>query len=73
MLDKTIKEEYLLDLATPNSQNLHSTLTKELQKYADMNEELIRIWQLKMACIVVLVLSTVCIIRKEATRKSKTA
>ena len=55
-LDKTIK--YLTYVAIPNSHNLHSTITEKLQKYTDLKEELIRIWQLNTACIIPLVLST---------------
>ena len=43
MLDKTVKEAYLIDVAIANSQNLRSTITENLQKYTDLTEELIRI------------------------------
>jgi len=33
LLDDTIKEAYLIDLAIPDSHNLYSTITKRLQKY----------------------------------------
>jgi hypothetical protein len=52
ILDKTIKEAYLIYAAIPSSHRLHSTVTKKLRKYADFKEELIRIWKLKTACIV---------------------
>jgi hypothetical protein len=38
MLDQTIKEAHLTDAANPNIHNLHSTVTEELQKYADLKE-----------------------------------
>jgi len=38
MLDQTIKETYLTDIAIPNSHILHSTVTEKLQKYADLKE-----------------------------------
>ena len=60
MFDKTIKQAYLV--ATPNSHNLQSTLTKKLQKYTDLIEEKIRIQQLTMTYIVLLVLSTTGIV-----------
>jgi len=31
-----------VDVAIPNSHNLHCTVTEKLQKYADLKEELIR-------------------------------
>jgi len=49
MFDKTIKQAYLLDAATPNSHILHSTLTEKLHKSTDLKEELIRIRQLTAA------------------------
>jgi hypothetical protein len=49
ILDKTIKEAYLIVVAIPNSHSLHSTITEKLQKYTDLKEELIRIWQLTTA------------------------
>jgi hypothetical protein len=62
ILDKTIKAAYLIDVTIPNSHNLHSTITEKLQKYTDLKEGLISIWQLKMAYIIPLVLSTMGII-----------
>jgi hypothetical protein len=35
MLDKTIKEAYLIDAAIPSSHNRYSTITKKPQKYTD--------------------------------------
>jgi predicted methyltransferase MtxX (methanogen marker protein 4) len=65
VLDKTITEAYSIDVAIPNSHNLHSTITKKLRKYTDLKEELTRIWQLKRAYIIPLVLSTTGIIPKK--------
>jgi len=39
----------------PNNHNLHSTVTERRQKYADLKEKRIRIWQLKTAYIIPLV------------------
>jgi hypothetical protein len=65
ILEKTIKEAYLLDVAIPNSHNLQSTITEKLQKYTKLKEELIRIWQLKTAYIIPLVVFTAGIIPKQ--------
>jgi hypothetical protein len=62
ILDKTIKQAHSTDVAIPTSHKLHSTITEKLQNYADLQEEPIRMWQLKMACIMPLVLSTMGII-----------
>jgi hypothetical protein len=52
MLEKPIKEAYFTDVSIPNSRNLCSTITKKLQKYTNLKEELIKIWQLNADCIV---------------------
>ena len=57
-LDKAIEGAYWVDVATPNENNLHSTITGKLQKYRELKEELVRMWLLKTACIVPSVLST---------------
>ena len=43
ILDKIIKEKYLIGAAMPNSHNFHSTNTEKLQKYKNLKEGLIRI------------------------------
>jgi hypothetical protein len=40
MLDKTIKEAYLINVAIPKSHNLFSTIIQKLQKYTNLQEEL---------------------------------
>jgi hypothetical protein len=60
--NNTIKEAYSIDVAIPNTHNLHSTITKKPQKYTDLKEEPIRIWQLKTAYVITLLLPTAGII-----------
>jgi hypothetical protein len=43
MLDKNIKEAYVIDVAIPNSHHLYSTIIEKLQEYADLQEQLTRI------------------------------
>ena len=62
MLDKTIEEAHLIDVAIPKCHNLHSTVIEQLQQYTDLKEQLKKIWQMKTAYIIPLVLSTTCII-----------
>jgi hypothetical protein len=62
ILDKTVKIAYLIDTANANSHNLRSTVTEKLQKYTDLTEEVICIWQLQTACTVPPVLFTAGII-----------
>jgi hypothetical protein len=40
MSDKTIKGEHLIAAAIPNSHDLHSIITENLQQYTDQKEEL---------------------------------
>jgi hypothetical protein len=42
MLERTIQEAHLIDAAIPSSHNLHSTITKKLQKYTHLKEEIIK-------------------------------
>ena len=55
ILHTTIRETCLKDVAIPNSHNLQSSVIEKLQKYTDVKEELIRIWELKMVYIIPLV------------------
>jgi len=52
ILDKIFKTACLMDVEILNSHNLHSTITKKLQSYTDLKEELIRIWQRTTAYVV---------------------
>jgi len=58
MLEKTTKHAHSLDVAIPNSHNLHSAITERLQMCTDLKEELTRLWQLKTVYIILLVVST---------------
>jgi hypothetical protein len=62
ILDKAVKETKLIVAAIPNSHNLHSTITEKLQKYTDLTEELITLWQQQTACTTPSVLFTAGII-----------
>jgi hypothetical protein len=50
MIDKTIKEAYLIAAAIPDGHNLCSTIAEKLQKYADLKEQLTRLCQLNAVC-----------------------
>jgi integrase len=65
LLHKTIKEEYLIYAAIPNSHNLHSTFTDKLQNYTDLIEELTNHSELQTTYIIALVLSTSGVIPNE--------
>jgi hypothetical protein len=69
ILYKTIKGAYLIDDAIP-SHNLHSNIPK-LQKHTDLKKGLIRIWQLKTAYIIPLILSTMAIIPNKLHKSLK--
>ena len=40
LLDKNVKEAHLRDVEISNSHNLHSTITEQLDKYTDLQDEL---------------------------------
>ena len=61
MVDDTMKETSLIDMANPSSHNLHSTMARKPQNFADLKEELIRMCQLKTTYIIPPVLSTASI------------
>jgi hypothetical protein len=65
-------EAYIIEVAIPNSHNLHSTITKNFHKYADLKEKLLRIWWLKMAYITALVLSIMGIVLNKLHKSLKT-
>jgi hypothetical protein len=73
MLDKTIKAASSIDVAITNSHNLHSTTTPQAAEYEDLEEELIRMWQLTAVYVIPLALSTAGIIRTTPHQSSKTA
>jgi hypothetical protein len=64
MLNKTIKEAYFTDVRIPNSRNLCSTITKKLQEYTNLREELTKIWQLNALYSTIILLSIEGIIKK---------
>jgi len=61
----------IIIIATPNSQNLHSTNTEKLQKHKNLKEEPVRIWKLKTVYIIPLVLSTAGIISHKLHHRLK--
>ena len=50
MLNKTVKEAYLIAVAIPSSRKLITTITEKVQKYAELKEDLARTWQLNAVC-----------------------
>jgi hypothetical protein len=56
-LIKPSKEAKSVDVAIPNSHNLRRTITEKLQKYTDLQEELVRIRPVDKACTIQLMLS----------------
>jgi len=70
MLDRTIREEYLIDVVIPDS-HVYTTITEKLQKYTDLEEELTRIWHLNAVYIEPLVASTKVIIPNKIHKSMK--
>jgi len=67
MPDNTVKEAYLMLVAVCTSHNTHSITTENLQTYEDLEEDLIRIRQLKSSYVVHNVLSTIGVNRTSCT------
>jgi hypothetical protein len=62
IFDRTAKEAYLTDVATPNSHSLRTIISGKIQKGVGLKEELIRMWRLKTACKIPPIFSSVGII-----------
>ena len=71
ILDKSIKETNLIDVAIPNSRNFHGTITEKLQKYTDLKEELQESGNCKMAYIIPIVIFTKGIIQNKLYESMK--
>ena len=56
MFDKTVKESFLIDAAIPSSHSLLGTIMEKLQKYTDLKEKILRVWQMKAVYVIPLAL-----------------
>ncbi|KAL0822073.1 hypothetical protein ABMA28_005438 [Loxostege sticticalis] len=62
LIDKQNKQVYIIDVAVPNTHNLHKTITEKIHKYTELKEEIVKIWQMDKVHIVPLVLSSTGVI-----------
>ncbi|KAL0882135.1 hypothetical protein ABMA27_000695 [Loxostege sticticalis] len=62
LIDKQNKLVYMIDVAVPNTHNLHKTITEKIHKYTELKEEIVKIWQMDKVHIVPLVLSSTGVI-----------
>lgn len=62
--DKLNKISYLIDISVPNTHNLLKVITEKINKYAELKEEVSRIWKQNKVYVVPIVLSTTGIIPK---------
>ncbi|XP_063899231.1 uncharacterized protein LOC135119187 [Helicoverpa armigera] len=60
--DKINKITYLIDIAVPNTHNLQKTIGEKITKYADLKEEVTRIWRQDKVYVVPIVVSTTGVI-----------
>ncbi|CAK1582520.1 unnamed protein product [Parnassius mnemosyne] len=60
--DKVSKITYLIDIAIPNTHNLQKTIGEKISKYAELKEEVTRIWRQNKVYIVPIVVSTTGVI-----------
>jgi hypothetical protein len=66
-----MKAAHLILVKFPSRHNIHNTITKKLQKCSHLKEEPVSVWQLKMACIIPIVLSTMGIIQNKLHKSLK--
>ncbi|XP_050561144.1 uncharacterized protein LOC126912570 [Spodoptera frugiperda] len=60
--DKINKITYLIDIAVPNTHNIQKTITEKITKYAELKDEVTRIWKQNKVYVVPIVLSTTGVI-----------
>ncbi|CAK1579741.1 unnamed protein product [Parnassius mnemosyne] len=60
--DKINKITYLIDIAVPNTHNIQKTITEKICKYAELKDEVTRIWRQEKVYVVPIVLSTTGVI-----------
>ncbi|XP_035453019.1 uncharacterized protein LOC118278064 [Spodoptera frugiperda] len=60
--DKIKNITYLIDIAVPNTHNLQKTIGEKISKYAELKEEVARIWRQDKVYIVPIVVSTTGVI-----------
>ena len=60
--DKLNKITYLIDIAVPNTHNIQKTITEKISKYAELKEEVTRIWRQEKVYVIPIVLSTTGVI-----------
>ena len=65
MLNKTVKEAYLIAVVIPSRHNLSTTITEKLHNYVELKEELARTWKLNAVYRIPLELSTKFIMPKK--------
>ncbi|XP_026323226.1 uncharacterized protein LOC113232673 [Hyposmocoma kahamanoa] len=60
--DKLNKITYLIDIAVPNTHNIQKTIIEKISKYAELKDELVRIWRQEKVYVIPIVLSTTGVI-----------
>ncbi|KAL0812006.1 hypothetical protein ABMA28_009402 [Loxostege sticticalis] len=62
LIDKPNKTVHIIDIAVPNTHNLHKTITEKIHKYTELKDEILHIWKMEKVFIVPLVLSSTGVI-----------
>lgn len=71
LVDKLNNTATIIDIAIPNSHNLHNTFTEKLVKYQDLKDEIMRMWKIKTVTIVPIVISTTGVVPKNLHQSIK--
>jgi hypothetical protein len=72
LIDRKINKVIIIDIAVPDSQNIHKTISTKITKYQPLRIELKRMWKLAEVTVVPLVLSSTGVIPKTTERNLKT-
>ena len=61
-MDKKTKNNFLIDIAVPNTHNLAKTITDKQNKYQELENEICAMWKQNTAQVIPLVMSSTGVI-----------
>ena len=70
-MDKKTKNNFLIDIAVPNTHNLAKTITDKQNKYQELENEICAMWKQNTAQVIPLVISFKGVIRKSLSQSLK--
>jgi len=67
-MNKIKKNNFLIDIAVPNTHNLAKTITDKQNKYQEMANEICAMWKQKAAQVIPIVISSTGVIPKSLSQ-----